>query len=95
MNVILGNRTAETVRIYFDKAQNPVIKTMLPQKATTVEEALQDYEDTLLPGASSYGRTVWADGFYVGDIWCYCIDPDEDPNAEKGYEFSSGIFQSN
>ncbi len=81
MEITLGTRTADTVRIYFEKARNPVIKAMLPQKAATVEEALKDYEDTLLPGASSYGKTILADGIYVGDIWCYCIDPDEDPNA--------------
>ena len=81
MEIRLGTRTAETVRIYFEKAQNPAIKAMLPQKAATVEEALKDYEDTLLPEASSYGRIILADGIYVGDIWCYCIDPDEDPNA--------------
>lgn len=81
MEISLGTRTADTVRTYFEKARNPVIKAMLPQKAATVEEALKDYEDTLLPDAASYGRTILADGIYVGDIWCYCIDPDEDPNA--------------
>ena len=30
---------------------------MLPQKATTVEEAITDYHKTLLPIATSYGKT--------------------------------------
>jgi len=85
MNISLGERTAETVRIYFDRAQDPKIKAVLPQKAQTVDEALRDFEATLLPGATSYGRTILADGAYVGDVWCYCIDPDGDPNAMLSY----------
>lgn len=81
----LGNRTAETVRIYFEKANQPEIKAVLPQKAQTVEEALEDYQKTLLPNASSYGRTIIANGHYIGDIWCYCIDLNEVPNAMLSY----------
>ena len=77
----LGSRTAETVRIYFEKAQEPSIKAVLPQKAQTVEEALADFEQTLRPGAPSFGRTILADGVYIGDVWCYAIDPDDEPNA--------------
>ncbi len=85
MTIRLGDRTVETVRIYFEKAQNPIIKAVLPQKAQTVEEALRDYEKTQLPGASSYGRTVLADGRYVGDVWCYGIDAEDEPNAMLSY----------
>ncbi len=42
--IVLGERTEETVRIYFEKAKQPVIKAMLPQKAQTVEEALEDFK---------------------------------------------------
>ena len=41
---------------------------MLPQKDTTVEEAIADYHETLLPTATSYGKTILADGKYVGGI---------------------------
>lgn len=85
MNISLGNRTAETVRIYFEKAQTPAIRAVLPQKAKTAEEALEDYKKTLLPGASSYGRTILSDGLYVGDIWCFCIDTADEPNAMLSY----------
>ena len=81
----LGDRTAETVRIYFEKAQQPEIKAVLPQKARTVEEALADFRATLLPNAASYGRTIIADGQYIGDIWCYCMDINEEPNAMLSY----------
>ena len=84
-NIILGCRSEETVRIYFEQAQKPVIKAMLPQKATTVEEAIADYQGTLLPSSTSYGKTILADGKYVGDIWCYCIDKADTPNAMLSY----------
>ncbi len=85
MDIRLGTRTAETVEIYFEKAQNPAIKAALPQKAKTLDEALADYEQTLLPGTTSYGRTILADGVYIGDIWCYCMDKSEEPNAMLSY----------
>ncbi|SFD11420.1 GNAT family N-acetyltransferase [Butyrivibrio sp. YAB3001] len=84
-SIVLGDRTEETVRIYFEQAQKTSIKSMLPQKATTVEEAIADYHETLLPTATSYGKTILADGTYVGDIWCYCIDKTDTPNAMLSY----------
>lgn len=85
MKITLNPRTRETVRIYFEKASAPEIKEFLPQKAKTVEEALADYEQTLLPGAASFGQTIYADGNYVGDVWCYCIDPGDEPNCMVSY----------
>ena len=81
MVITLGKRTADTVRTYFEKANRPEIKQVLPQKAQTIEEALADYEKTLLPNATSFGQTVYVDGKYVGDVWCYCIDMDDEPNC--------------
>ena len=85
MNISLRNRTDETVKIYFEKANRPEIKKVLPQKAQTVEEALEDYRASLLPGAGSYGKTIYIDENYIGDIWCYCIDDHEEPNAMLSY----------
>ena len=81
MKLLLGDRTEETVRTYFEKSQQPEIKTMLPQKAKSVEEAVSDYYQTLLPDSASYGQTISVDGVYIGDLWCYCIDKSETPNA--------------
>lgn len=85
MGICLKERTEETVRIYFEKANTVEIKTVLPQKAKTVEEALEDYQQTLLPGAASYGRTIWLDQTYVGDIWCYGIHLEEESDAMISY----------
>ena len=81
MVITLGERTADTVKIYFEKANKPEIKQVLPQKAKTVEEALTDYEKTLLPSATSYGQTILIDGQYIADVWCYCINMDDEPNC--------------
>lgn len=85
MRVELRERTADTVKIYFTRADNPIIKKYLPQKAKTVEEALEDFKKTKLPGATSFGETIWVDDRYVGDIWCYCINKEDEPNAMLSY----------
>ena len=85
MLVTLDKRTEETVRLYFEKSRQPFIRAVLPQKARSVEETLDDYRKTLLPTATSYGRIIRADGVYVGDVWCYCIDKQETPNAMLSY----------
>lgn len=74
----LKPRTKENVITYFHRAQDEEIKRFLPQKAKSVEEAIADYEKTLLPGASSYGESIYADSVYIGDIWAYCIGDDPD-----------------
>ena len=44
------------------------------------EKAISDFEKTLLPDAASFGRTIYVNANYVGDVWAYCIGGDE-PNA--------------
>lgn len=85
ISITLQARTAETAAIYFERAQQPAIRRMLPQKARTLEEALADFTRTQQPGANSFGRTIYADGRYVGDVWCYCMDPADTPNAMLSY----------
>lgn len=85
MDITLDTRTEEHVVIYFNKTNNDMFRKTLPQKAQTTAEAIEDYKKTLLPNATSYGRTILADGQYVGDVWCYCIDHDETPNAMISY----------
>ena len=85
MDITLGTRTAETAAIYFEKTSNEAIRKALPQKARTVEEAVADFHASQRPGASSFGQTILVDGRYVGDVWCYCIDPAATPNAMVSY----------
>lgn len=85
MSITLHDRTADTVAVYFKKAQHPTICRMLPQKARTLDEALADFARTQLPGATSFGRTIHAGGRYVGDVWVYAIDLADTPNAMLSY----------
>lgn len=85
MLITLEKRTADTVRIYFEKANQQEIKQVLPQKAKTVEEALEDYKKSQAPDACSFGQTIYVDGKYVGDVWCYCIDLNDEPNCMVSY----------
>lgn len=84
-HIALGARTAETAAICFEKTNNETIRNFLPMKAKTVEEALADFRASQLPGAASFGRTIWSEGRYVGDVWCYGIDPSGTPNAMVSY----------
>lgn len=85
MKVSLNPRTAEKVAIYFERAQQEEIRRMLPQKAQTLAEALADFAKAQRPGATSFGRTIDADGRYVGDVWVYAIDRNDTPNAMLSY----------
>lgn len=85
MEICLKDRTEAHVRTYFARTRDPEIQSMLHQTAQTAEQAVADFHKTQLPGATSFGRTVYADGVYVGDIWCYCIDPADEPNAMISY----------
>ncbi|MDE7352441.1 MAG: hypothetical protein K2O06_05245 [Acetatifactor sp.] len=77
LQVELLERTRENVEIYFYKTQDQEIHRMLPSAVSTVEEALAAYEKACLPGADSFGRCIYWEGRYVGDIWCYCINKEE------------------
>lgn len=84
MRIELKDRTTDTVVTYFQRTRDPEVRKYLPQKATTETDALADFEKTQQPGATSYGRTIYVDGNYIGDVWCYCIQQDE-PNAMISY----------
>lgn len=85
MNILLGERTAETAAVYFARTRDPAIQRVLPQRAQTLEEFLADFRKTREPGVDSFGRTIRADGQYVGDVWCYGMDPAGDPQAMVSY----------
>lgn len=85
MEVSLGERTEENAAVYFERTRSAAIQRFLPQRAQTLEEALADFRKTREPGAESFGRTIQADGRYVGDVWCYCMDRSGDPQAMVSY----------
>ena len=65
MNVKLKARTADHVKTYWERTKDPEIRALIPIAELTFEESLQQYEESLFPGASSFGRVIYADGCYL------------------------------
>lgn len=85
MNIELQTRTEKHVEIYFERTKNEEIRGSLPMKAKTVEEALADFRKSQEADSASFGRTIHVDGEYVGDVWCYGIHEEEEPDAMLSY----------
>lgn len=81
----LAERKEAHVRAFFSAMQSPVLRAALPLKARSLDEALADYRASLLPGADSFGRTVYHGDAYIGDIWCHSIAPAGEPQAMLSY----------
>lgn len=84
-HIELRNRTEAHVKEYFYGVQDAEIRRMLPIKAKSVEESLNDYYQSISPDSKSYGCTIYVDDTYVGDVWCYCIDLADNPHAMLSY----------
>ena len=85
LTITLQERTEDHVRIYFEKVSDPEIKKWLPQRAKTVAEAVADFHKSVLPNTTSYGKTIYVNDRYLGDVWCYCIHEEEEPDAMVSY----------
>ena len=44
-------------------------------------ENVKIYFEKTSPQANSYGKTIYVDSNYIGDVWCYCIEKNETPEA--------------
>ena len=89
MVIELRERTEDHVRTWFDRSGEAHMLAGLPRSAQTAEQALADFRRSTQPGSTSFGRTIYADGQYVGDVWCYCMGEDDAPDAMLSY----GIFE--
>ncbi len=81
MNIKLCERTRDTVVSSYEKYRQPEITRTLPMRDLSLEETLAQFERTSLPDSASCGKTLWANGHYVGDLWIYSINTNETPNA--------------
>lgn len=82
LGLTLRERREEHVAAFFDAvSKDPLCQRFLPQAAKTLDQALAAYRDSLLPTATSFGRTIHIrpegerEERYVGDVWAYSIDP--------------------
>ena len=71
---MLKERTRENVEIFWMKSQDEEIEKLFPSTRSTLSEAFKGYEESQKPEARSYGRVIYVDDRYIGDIWCYGID---------------------
>ena len=81
MDIMLKTRTREHVITFWNKTQNEEIKRLFPFSIESLEKALILFEESLQEGAFSYGKTIYFEGKYVGDIWCYSIDESNEKTA--------------
>ncbi len=85
MQINLRPRTQAHVHTYYERTQKETIRRMIPSVAQSLEQALAMFERSQQPGASSFGRTVYLDGAYVGDVWCFGMDAKDTPQAMLSY----------
>lgn len=77
MGVVLRTRTKEHVVTFWDKIQDEEIQRMFPVTTESLEQALALFNESLLEGATSFGKAIYFDHEYIGDVWCYGIDPSD------------------
>lgn len=91
MNISLKTRTKDHVATFWDKTQDEEIQRLFPFSTESLEQSLQLFEESLKEGASSYGKTIYFEDRYIGDVWCYGIDE----NDGKMCMLSFVIFEKN
>jgi len=74
MNVELFDRLEEHVVNFWIATKDEEIKKLFPFSNSTLNEALCLFEETKKIGSSSFGKVIYVDGNYIGDIWIYGID---------------------
>lgn len=89
MNIALEPRTRDHVVIFWNETQDEEIKSLFPFSTKSLEEALRLFEETRKENPLSYGKVIYFEGRYIGDIWCYGIDE----NNEKMAMLSIVIFE--
>ena len=74
MDIKLKTRTADHVIVFWNKTRDEEIRKMFPISYDSLEEAISLFEESTKENATSYGKVIYYQGKYVGDIWCYSID---------------------
>lgn len=81
MIVKLSDRTEEQVIEFFNKTQNEEIQRLFPFSVSTLEASMALYHKSLKADATSFGKTIIIDETYVGDVWVYGIDEEDERMA--------------
>jgi len=67
--------------IFWKNTQDEEIKRLFPFSNDSLEQALALFEESLKEEALSYGKVIYFQGKYIGDIWCYGIDESNEKMA--------------
>lgn len=81
MDIMLKTRTREHVMTFWNKVQDEELKRLFPFSIESLEKALILFEDSLKEDALSYGKVIYFEGKYIGDVWCYGIDESNEKMA--------------
>lgn len=81
MDIMLKPRTKNHVITFWEKTQDDEIKSLFPFSIESLGEALMLFEESLEENALSYGKVIYFEGKYIGDIWCYSIDESNEKMA--------------
>jgi len=90
MDIMLKTRRKNHVVAFWEKTQDEEIKKLFPFSIKSLDESLKLFEESLKEDALSYGKVIYFEGKYIGDIWCYGIDE----SNEKMSMLSVVIFEN-
>jgi RimJ/RimL family protein N-acetyltransferase len=79
--VTLQDRELEHVKVFWEEIKDEELKALCPIRETSLEDAILLFEQTKNAGASSYGKSIYAENKYIGDVWCYSVDEIEHRNC--------------
>jgi RimJ/RimL family protein N-acetyltransferase len=74
MDIMLKTRTKDHVLAFWERTQDEEIKRLFPFSIESLDKALVLFEESIKENAMSYGKVIYFEGKYIGDIWCYGID---------------------
>lgn len=80
----LCERTEENVIVFYDKTKEKEVQKGFPKSVSSLEEALMQFQNSK-KNKISYGKTIYIGKQYIGDIWCYRIHQEEEPDAMLSY----------
>lgn len=89
MDIMLKTRMRDHVVVFWERTQDEEIKRLFPFSIKSLDEALILFEESLKENALSFGKVIYFQNRYIGDIWCYGIDE----NYEKIAMLSIIIFE--
>lgn len=81
MDIVLKTRTAEHVAIFWNETQDEEIRKAFPMSDNSLEQALQLFHESQQDHSTSYGKVIYFEDKYIGDIWIYAIDEKDEKMA--------------